>query len=108
MFNTYAPLHGLARSSHSIPSTDEEKTGEVQRVTATPMSSNGYPARFNDSCCCKSRKPREKPGDQAVTRNLVVLPYVYAKRATEKITREVNQHNIEVTHKRVHTVGSFF
>ena len=43
----------------SIPSTDEEKSAEVQRVTAT-LKVNGYPARFIDSC--KSRKPRERQG----------------------------------------------
>ena len=87
----------------SIPSTDEEKTAEVQRVTAT-LKANGYPARFIDSC--KSRKPRERQGNQAVTRNLVVLPY--AKGASEKITRVLNQHNIKVAHKPIRTVGSFF
>ena len=85
----------------SIPSTDEEKTANVQRVTAT-LKANGYPARFIDSC--KSHKPHERQGDQAVMRNLVVLPY--AKGASEKITRMLNQHNIKVAHKPVRTVGS--
>ena len=81
MFNTNAPLLGLCRLDRatSNPSTDEGKTAEVQRVTAT-LKPHGYPARFIDSC--KSRKPRERLGDPAVTRNLVVLSY--AKGASEK------------------------
>ena len=47
-----------------------------------------------------------KPVNQAVARNLVVL--LYAKGASEKITRVLNQHNIKVAHKPVRTVGSFF
>ena len=87
----------------SIPSTDEEKTVEVQHVNAT-LKANGYPARFIDSF--KSRKPCERQGNQAVTRNLVILPY--AKGASEKITRVLNQHNIKVAHKPIRTIGSFF
>ena len=56
----------------SISCADEERAAEVQLVAATPKV-NGYPARFIDGC--KSRKPRERQRDQAVTRNLVVLPY---------------------------------
>ena len=59
--------------------------------------------RLKPMASCKSCKPRERQGDQEVTRNLVVLPY--AKGASEKITRVLNQHNIKVAHK---PVGSFF
>ena len=67
MFNTVkrAVARTLLDRATSLPSTDEEKTAEVQRVTAT-LKANGYPARFTDSC--KSRKPRERQGNQAVTR----------------------------------------
>ena len=96
-------IRTLLDRATSLPSTDEEKTAEVQRVTAT-LKANGYPALFIDSC--KFRKPRERQGDQAVTRNLVVLRY--AKGGSEKITRVLNQHNIKMAHKPVCTVGSFF
>ena len=84
----------------SILCTDEEKTAEFQRLTAT-LKANGYPARFIDSC-----KPVNHAKDRGSTRNLVVLPY--AKGASEKITRVLNQHNIKVAHKPVRTVGSFY
>jgi len=66
------------------------------------FKANGYsfPGRFIDGC--KSHKSRERQGDQAVMRNPVVLPY--AKGASEKITRVLSQHNINVAQKPVRTV----
>ena len=92
----------LDRAS-AIPSTNEEKISEAQRVIKT-LNANGYPT-FINSCKPNTHHNRRPPGDKSTKRNFVVLPY--NEGLSERISRLLGKHNIKVSQKPVRTVASF-
>ena len=82
----------LDRAS-TIPSTNEEKISETQRVITT-LNANGYPTSFINSCQPKTHHNSRPPGDN--------------EGLSETISRLLGEHNIKVSHKPVRTVASFF
>ena len=94
----------LDRAS-TIPSTNEEKISETQRVITT-LNANSYPTSFINSCQPNTHHNSRPAGDKNTKRNFVVLPY--NEGLSETISRLLGKHNIKVSHKPVRTVASLF
>ena len=95
----------LLNRASTIPSTNEEKISETQRVIKT-LNTNGYPTPFINGCKSNTHHYRRPPGDKNTKRNFVVLPY--NEGLSERISRLLGKHNIKVSHKPLRTVASFF
>ena len=87
-----------------IPCTDADKLSHLQHLVDA-LKINGFTDQFIKSC---QRTTACAPSNQSQThRGLVTLSYIQLfQGALERISRFLNQFNINVAHKPVMTVGS--
>ena len=89
----------LLDRAKNIPSTDADKSSEVQHVVDA-LKINGYTDQFIKS----SKSTTVSSNRFQNNRGFVTLPYLQG--ISENIARTLNHFNVNVAHKPVMTVGS--
>ncbi|KAK3735059.1 hypothetical protein QZH41_001737 [Actinostola sp. cb2023] len=119
-FNSHHPtahklsvVNTLLQRANNIPSTEEGKKNELSYVKSV-LTANNYPPKIIQNCERNIKSKKEQTSSSSAMtndveeqkRSIVVLPYV--KGVSEKISRVLKQHNLDVAYRPMTKLCNLF